>query len=965
MSTTKTVVLNGATFLETQLPTLESKEKGDAGIFAALDAMHLAHALRGMTNSRLAFYTLLGAPRPNETVSRQKTNENGERQPQRETFFGVEPTAFHHFITTEVEASIAEGLARAVQQTGEDPATTTAVQRAVAGTTTTVGLPESIEAIRPLLPVIRDVKPEAPMSYADLQQLVALLELHGTCISGLFLNDGVLNPNTQPPPSTEVLGSKMEELKQQYPLASPVKPQHPASDSDDSDPDRDEEMEDGDAEDAVHHNSALRARCEELGLGYTDYDTAIRDVARHEMKVFLQLCRYLATASSATPARPPASVKILDLSANNIAKPSGGSEGSEDGEARAIYLAPLRALAAMIDENECMRYLNLRQNSLGPRGFGIIGKALTKNIALCGIDLSYNGLGAEPGDEEEVEDPEYVEEDPMFGETYAGLEAISEVLKKNKFLRVLRLAGNGIHAGEDLTVPPPESDDDGDEAEEMENGGGATATAVNANGSVLEGQHEAAKSVASHMSPEAAAEEWQGLPLWMLVSPLMKYHRLRVLDLSGNRLGSFGARILGVALSHNRSIEVLDLTDNHIGCRGLAQFARYALTAPTSQLRTLILRRNGLGCQEPGKRLPKRKLKRAIAAMEVFAATLVGHDKLRCLVLSNNYLGPVLSSIILRGVSQMVRLEELDFSHNSACGDHAVGFEVTAAHHLATALYQRSAHHPSTIRRLRLDGNNITAIGLAALFPDMGIALPSSLEELSLSRNSLGDALQPLSTLLALASTTLRRLDLSFNGITSLRQLFVGLAQSESLVELDVSHNKLGVMEEAVCRCPAAQQIEGVTQFLQLVASKNSFAILNMSWNDLQPAHADQVAAIFAQPLVCPSLKKIDLRDNPSIRTAQLMTLIHHVGGRPGMEVLHASLPPENAKGGGDGEWTREAILHVVHDVVRDSASLLDIYCALREPSPNDDLENREKCSKLVGEIQQRLLLNALCTTQK
>lgn len=55
---------------------------------------------------------------------------------------------------------------------------------------------------------------------------------------------------------------------------------------------------------------------------------------------------------------------------------------------------PLRALAHLLDVNHTLKVIDLSMNKLGPRGVGLLAKALTRNIALRMIDLSHNALNS-------------------------------------------------------------------------------------------------------------------------------------------------------------------------------------------------------------------------------------------------------------------------------------------------------------------------------------------------------------------------------------------------------------------------------------------------------------------------------------------------------------------------------------------------------------------------------------------
>jgi Ran GTPase-activating protein (RanGAP) involved in mRNA processing and transport len=72
---------------------------------------------------------------------------------------------------------------------------------------------------------------------------------------------------------------------------------------------------------------------------------------------------------------------------------------------------------------------------------------------------------------------------------------------------------------------------------------------------------------------------------------------VRTLDLADNYIGDIGAETIGDVLKVNTSIEYLDLADNHIRFAGCAALAS-VLAPRVSNLAKLFLRHNGIGDQE-------------------------------------------------------------------------------------------------------------------------------------------------------------------------------------------------------------------------------------------------------------------------------------------------------------------------------------------------------------------------------
>ncbi|KAG5485392.1 hypothetical protein LSCM4_06029 [Leishmania orientalis] len=1003
----------GATTLMTPLPqeppappvaspyvTPESKEKGDAGIYAALDAMRLSRALHGVTSSRLDQQQLQEEAAIRGVLTLPGC-ESGTTQSDA-VRFGMEPASYRQGTLAKVQAMYNAVVVEAVRAVSGD-AGAEAVERGVGGaalTSTAVGLPDDVATLRSALPLVRELKPQNPLDFDALQRLFALMEeaagatkaaegARSGGVTSLLLGNGVVDPAWQPSPSTAAWEAKYREVYDRYPLpvARPVASSTGSQSTDDGDDDALSQVD-------TQNNAELQERCAALGIAYETHANAVRDVALYEMRTFPLLCAYLSRINERTAGGRDAAtvaavacsrVKVLDLSNNYLGSPRVLMSPSGDttaGDAVPVrQLAPLRALAAMIDANESLRYLNLRANALGPRGVGIIAKAMTKNIGLCGIDLSANALNV-AADAEEVEDPLYEPEDPVFGEVYEGLEALSEMLKKNKFLRVLRLAENGLHAGEDLMGPPPPEDDAEavEEAAETDSGPAATVGAPAYN---------------PGLSFAAAQERWQGIPLWTLLSPLYRYQRLRALDLSKNFLGNDGVHMLAVALSRNTSVEVLDLTDNAIGYAGLGHLARYLLrksvetgaasttAVQQSALHTLILRQNPLarvggaadaaaGVDASRRRLTKRQQRCALAAVKRFASAMEGPRGLRRLVMANTYLGPTFSSLLLHSLARAEDLEELDFAYNNACGDYPSNFDGAAAQELAALLYQLQRHSPPRLRCVCFDGNNLTAAGVAALLPsEAGAALPQALRELTLSRNSIGDDLRSLGQLLTAGATSITHLDLSYNNISTVESLLPGLATATALRELNISHNSLGVQEGLLRDITSAQQVVEVAHFFQCLAQLPSLEVLNISHNDWRAAHIEQLSAVLSNTAFATALRKLDVRNTPRVPTVHLMTLLQYVASRPTMEVFMTTVMPakseeEGAAAAGANStvdpWTFDAVMQMIHGVVTNSGSLLEVDCGLlrRDAGASSGGYDASSCAVALDEARERLLLNAL-----
>eukprot|EP01063_Lacrimia_lanifica_P005667 TRINITY_DN13409_c0_g1_i1.p1 TRINITY_DN13409_c0_g1~~TRINITY_DN13409_c0_g1_i1.p1 ORF type:complete len:865 (+),score=360.95 TRINITY_DN13409_c0_g1_i1:354-2597(+) len=410
------------------------------------------------------------------------------------------------------------------------------------------------------------------ISIADLRTLCKNLEAADCEMKVLDLGSS-LDVKGRPPLEKEEIDAEAERIAVQWGEFAP-----PPAEGDD--PPEDEKTE------------KLKEAVASTGGEFTTHE----DAFKHLAKVQLNRLDMLLTALQQN-----ASLTKLDLSNNSIGTLLDGKKSFKQ----------LRLAKAALDDHRGITDLCLRGNEMGPKGTGTILKGLNQNISVTALDVSENGLG---DDEEEDADEDAENDDPAFGEALAGLDAVADLLKKNKFLRSLSLARNRI------------------------------------------------KEIELEEEPSETFGEDTGL--YKVLQPLTKFHRLTTLDLSGNEFSAGGGYILGAALAKNKSVTSLNVSECALGAKGLEALCTHI--APANQLKTFRLRRNGFAGLKG-----KRNAKLTAKALTAFVGYLSGESAqahLGCLDVAYNNMGPEASAMVLETLGGCTALREVDLSLNHLCG---------------------------------------------------------------------------------------------------------------------------------------------------------------------------------------------------------------------------------------------------------------------------------------------------------
>lgn len=284
---------------------------------------------------------------------------------------------------------------------------------------------------------------------------------------------------------------------------------------------------------------------------------------------------------------------------------------------------------------------------------------------------------------------------------------------------------------------------------------------------------------------------------------LQRNTRVRSLMLGTNAIGDAGAAAVAGLLCSNERLEVLYLGCNNIGPHGADLLARSL--AKDEHVTGLWLKRNPLGPQGVRSIADMLRTNQRLRVLDLVNTDLrddgvqvlvdalcTDNRHLGALYLSGNGLGPAAAKHLARLLRHAPQVKALYLGVNRL-GDP--GAEV-----LAGALADNG-----TLQTLELAGNGIGPQGAEALFgaakrhaglQALNLGDAASTKVLGAKANRIGDEGAGHAARLLVASTSLRRLDLTRNGITAagIARLAEALQHNERLISLRLE----GSLPEAV-----------------------------------------------------------------------------------------------------------------------------------------------------------------------
>eukprot|EP01006_Ploeotia_vitrea_P025706 TRINITY_DN58604_c0_g1_i1.p1 TRINITY_DN58604_c0_g1~~TRINITY_DN58604_c0_g1_i1.p1 ORF type:complete len:723 (+),score=58.73 TRINITY_DN58604_c0_g1_i1:59-2227(+) len=432
-------------------------------------------------------------------------------------------------------------------------------------------------------------------------------------------------------------------------------------------------------------------------------------------------------------------------------------------------MGALNKLKTFIDSCESIRCLNLAGNLFGAAGTELICQGVRENVSLRTVDLSGNLIATSPDDDEEA--------------AAAGMEALREVLTKNKFLKTLTLQSNDL-------VP----------------------------------------------------ENIEAIQATLEVT-----HRLTSLDLANNKLGTPGATMLGKMLAKNKGLKLLDVSNNAIGWKGIHHLVDPLVSNnSTLQSLFLQKNKFGCFKPKKVQKLPDpeeepeevdpeeleerkkaetlkttKEIAHTATAMKRIGDVLAQNKSVTNIDLAFNSIGPMHIPTITVPLQSNTTLTSLNLEMNHICGCTPGELECDGIEAIAAMLKANS-----TLKTLKLKWNFLQAEGAQLL--SEALRVNSGLTSLDIARNFMGDigcdsiakALKKNGTLLSLnlanngighhgagalaemisSNTTLTSIDLQDNDIDTqgFQPLSAAITQSATLQCVDFTRCGIGHCSGAI-----------------------------------------------------------------------------------------------------------------------------------------------------------------------
>jgi|Transcript_3341 Ran GTPase-activating protein (RanGAP) involved in mRNA processing and transport len=415
--------------------------------------------------------------------------------------------------------------------------------------------------------------------------------------------------------------------------------------------------------------------------------------------------------------RESISIKILDLSGNNIlTAPEGDDEAAENGA---------NALKELLTKNKFLDTLILRNNMLNNDGMETLADAFKATTRLTHLDLSDNQLGSPGatvvGDMLTANNGIRVLDisDNKIG--WKGIVSIGDAIaNKNRTVTNLILQKNKFGCSKEKKVPQPPT---GEEEEEPE----------------PEDPEEAAEKMKEEALKLEKATKVAEKAVLKLAEILKNNDVLKEMDVAYNLIGAQQLCVLINEVKTNSSLTSLNLEMNHLCGSTVGEFQDVALNCLADAL-------------EANTTLAKLNLRWNFVQAEgatILSKALTANSALSVLNVSRNFLGDEGLKLLLKGLAKNTSVQSLALSCNALTAD---GIKSLA----------KLLKKGSQLKILDLSENEFGATGFQMIAE---ASVGSALTAMDLSRCAIGDCPRPIAEMLE--NGPLESLDMSDNPVTS------------------------------------------------------------------------------------------------------------------------------------------------------------------------------------------------------